>query len=92
MAHTSRRAEAEETELVAPKEFFSNNFPYIEAFCLQCQKLIAKIDSAVYHIKKQSRKKILDSSYDPLVITSNTLQSIMFPFKYQGVLGLQKED
>ena len=92
MEHTSRRAE--ENELVSPREYFSNNFPCNEDFCLHCQKFIANIyhGKQIYHIKKPSRKKIFESLHDPSVIRSNTLQNVMFLLKNQGVLCLQKED
>ena len=48
-----------ENELVSPKEFFPLIFLTNEAFCFHCQKFIANICSAEYHIKKRSRKKIL---------------------------------
>ena len=73
MEHTRRKAEGEENELVSPKEYFSNNFPYNKAFCLHCQKFIANIYSTQYHIKKPNRKNFLESLYDPSVIRSNTL-------------------
>ena len=92
MEDGSRRAETEENELVSPKEYFANNFPYNETFCLDCQKFIANIYSAEYHVKRPSRKKILEGLYDPSVIRSKTLQIIMFLLKNQGVLSLQKED
>ena len=48
---------AEENELVSPREYFFNNFPGNGAFCLHCQKFIANIYSAEYHIKKNQAER-----------------------------------